>query len=156
MTSDHPINRTLLTLLENQVRRTEAALEDLDESIFDRTPGGDCKTICQIGQHLVMLRRFQLSLLQSPLVDRIPDPDSISSLGQLRSALAEAAGALHEAITEHDPEDWYARPDTPREGLWGDEPTLHRLSRPFNDFVNHLGAIRAIRRILGNGAERTQ
>ena len=67
-----------------------------------------------------------------------------------------AASLLREAIETHDPEDWYTVPATPREGRWGEEPTIMRFVRPFNDFTNHLGSIRAIRRILGHPNERTQ
>jgi len=156
MDQPHPINRSLLTLLENQVARTGAAFEDLDEPTFAAEPGADCNSIQRIGRHLLLLRRFQISMLESPLADEVDLPERDESLDGLRRTLDEAAGLLRHAIVDHDPDDWYTVPDPAREGRWGDEATLLRFVRPFNDFTNHLGAIRAIRRILGKPNERTQ
>jgi hypothetical protein len=153
-TSD--INQTLLALLDNQVARTEAAFADLPEAAFDRTPGGDCNSIAAITRHLVMLRRFQLGLLGSPLAQRIADPESLSGLDASMAALTEATALLRTALAEHDPGDWHVVSDPPRPGPWAEDPTLTRFTRPFNDFVNHLGAIRAIRRILECPAANTQ
>ena len=152
----HPVNRTLLTLLENQVERADAALENLPEEIFDTSPGHDCNSIAAIGRHLLKLRHFQLSLLGSPLAGEVPDPESVTSVAGLRQKLHAGADLLAEAIAAHDPDDWFAVPSTPREGLWGESPTIVRVSRPLNDYVNHLGSIRSIRRLLGHPAQRTQ
>jgi alpha-amylase/alpha-mannosidase (GH57 family) len=70
--------------------------------------------------------------------------------------LDASTDVISEAIRTHDPEDWMRTPRVPREGMWGDEPTLFRFVRPLNDVTNHLGAIRALRRIDGNPADRTQ
>lgn len=156
MSELHPINRCLLVILENQVARTKAALCDLPEDLYDAAPGGDCKSIRAIGAHLILLRRFQLTLLDSPLADRVAEPNSATNPKDLLRALEEAAELVRQAITAHDPEDWLALPDPPRDGKWGEDPTLLRVTRPLNDFVNHLGAIRAIRRIHGKPADRTQ
>ena len=158
MSALHPINQTLLAVVDNQIVRTNAALEDLRDDVSRFEPGGDCNSILGIGRHLLMLRRFQMILLQSPLADRVDDPDAVNSIDELKSKLATATDLLRTAISEHDPEDWQADPSAgaPRPGPWSDEPTLQRFVRPLNDFANHLGAIRAIRRSQGNPAERTQ
>ncbi len=156
MNGPHPINRTLLTLLDNQERRTLAALDGLSESVFAASPGGDCKSIRDICRHLLGLRRFQLTLLESPLAAEVDDPETIHSPESALYGLKAAASLVRRALAEYEAEHWYAIPDPPRDGLWGDEPTLDRFSRPFNDFVNHLGAVRAIRRINGNPAGKTQ
>ena len=158
MSTLHPINQTLLAVVDNQIVRTDAALEDLRDDVSRFEPGGDCHSIIGIGRHLLMLRRFQMILLQSPLADRVDDPDTVDGIDELKSKLATATDLLRTAISEHDPEDWQADPSAgaPRPGPWSDEPTLQRFVRPLNDFANHLGAIRAIRRSQGNPAERTQ
>lgn len=156
MSDVHPINLTLLTLLDNQAARTEAALHELPDSILRASPGFDCNCILDIVRHLLDLRRFQLMLLESPLVADVPAADAFDDLPPLRDAVAAATDLVREAITVHDATDWFAVPDPPREGRWGDEPTLLRLGRPFNDFVNHLGAIRALRRTMGYPATVTQ
>ncbi len=158
MSTLHPINRTLLAVVDNQIARTDAVFEDLREDVFRFEPGGDCHSIIEVGRHLLMLRRFQMMLLQSPLAERVDDPDAADGMDELRSKLASATDLLRIAISEHDPEDWQADPPAgaPRPGPWSDEPTLQRFVRPLNDFANHLGAIRAIRRSQGNPAERTQ
>lgn len=156
MSDIHPANWTLLTLLENQVTRTAAALEGLDEETYQAEPGNDCNSIRKIGEHLLKLRRFQLTLMESPLAADAPPPEQAATVTGLAEALVEATDLVRRAIQKHDPDDWFAVPATPREGPWGDLPTLVRLSRPFNDFTNHLGAVRAIRRIRGCGAKQTQ
>ena len=158
MSTLHPINQTLLAVVDNQIVRTDAALEDLRDDVFRAEPGGNCNSILGIGRHLLMLRRFQIILLQSPLAERVDDPDTVDGMDELKSKLATATELLRTAISEHEPEDWHADPssDAPRPGPWSDEPTLQRFVRPLNDFANHLGAIRAIRRSRGNPAERTQ
>ena len=158
MSALHPINQTLLAVVDNQVVRTDAVFEDLREDVFRFEPGGDCNSILGIGRHLLMLRRFQMVLLQSPLAERVEDPEAVEGMDELKSKLASATDLLRTAISEHDPEDWHADPPAgaPRPGPWSDEPTLQRFVRPLNDFANHLGAIRAIRRSQGNPAERTQ
>lgn len=158
MSSINPINQTLLTILDNQIARTDATFQGLRDDVFAAEPGGDCNSILDIGRHLLGLRRFGLSLLQSPFQEQIDDPDSVVDLNDLLTKLASATDLLAKAITDHDPEDWYKQPpvEEPRPGMWGDEATILRLVRPLNDFTNHLGAIRAIRRIQNNPAERTQ
>ena len=44
----------------------------------------------------------------------------------------------------------------PLEEKWPTEAQLARMGKPFNDFTNHIGSIRAIRRILGCPIESTQ
>ena len=151
-----PISRTLMAVLDNQVARTDRALEGLQSDVFDASPGGDCNSIRGIGEHLLQLRKFQLKLLDSPLTDTVAEPDSAQSPQTLAAKLAEAVDLLRQAIAAHDPEDWFRKPDSPRKGPWGDDPTIERFVRPLNDFTNHLGGIRAIRRMLGNPAEGTQ
>ncbi|MHC4989834.1 MAG: DinB family protein [Planctomycetota bacterium] len=151
-----PTARALLVLLDNQEARTAAALEGLDASLVDTGPGGDCHGIRDIVRHLVALRRFQLTLLESPRAESVRDVGEAASFEELVDVLHDSTRLVRVAIEEHDPEDWYAHPDPPREGKWGDEPTIVRFGRPFNDLVNHLGSIRTIRRMHGNPAERTQ
>jgi hypothetical protein len=156
MKNQNQINRTLLTILENQAARTQCAFEGLSEQVFEASPGGDCNAISQIGQHLLVLRRFQLTLLESPSAAQVAEPESVDSLDDLVGQLEAATHLVRQAIEVHDADDWYRVPDSPREGPWGEEPTLARLTRPLNDFTNHLGAVRTIRRSLGNPADRTQ
>jgi uncharacterized damage-inducible protein DinB len=150
-----PTARTLLTLLDNQVARTDAALAGLSADAFVAEPGGECNSILRIGRHLVMLRRFQLALLESPLAEEVDDPERVETIDELRDALDRSSELLRRALADHDVDDWFFAPQTPREGMWGEQPTIERFTRPFNDFTNHLGGIRAIRRIMGHGAERT-
>jgi len=150
----HPINRTLLALHDNQVRRVGRVFEGLREDVFVLEPGADCKSIRQIGEHLLHLHRFMLTLLGSPLGGDVPD--GCESVGELRENLKAAGALLRRAIAEHDPDDWFADPPAGREGPWADEPTLARFARPFNDVTNHLGGIRAIRRMQGNPADKAQ
>ncbi|HUW84863.1 MAG TPA: DinB family protein [Phycisphaerae bacterium] len=152
----HPATQVLLAILENQVNRTEAAFDGLNEEVLTKEPGGDCNSILRIGRHLIGLRRFQLSLLGSADASKVADPKSIGNLAQLLPALHQSAALVRDAIREHDADDWFAQPDAPREGPWCDEPTIHRLVRPLSDFTNHLGAVRAIRRMYDCPAERTQ
>ncbi len=156
MAAINPIAQTLVTLLENQDRRTEFAFKDLPEEAYRVEPGHDCNSIERIGEHLVRLRQFQLMLLESPLAQQVPSISSADNMAELLPALAEASDLVRQAIETHDPVDWYRVPDPPRDGTWGEDPTLLRLARPFNDYTNHLGAVRAIRRILGHGVEQTQ
>ncbi len=155
MAAPHPISQTLLELLTNQSNRTRFALEGLAPEVFSADPGGGCHSIQQIGEHLVGLRGFQLMLLGSGLAKDMPEK-AVASVDDLRSKLDQATDLVRRAIQEHDPDDWHAKPTEPREGPWAELPTLIRVIRPINDFTNHLGAIRAIRRILGNSAEQTQ
>jgi hypothetical protein len=156
MSQPHPINQTLLTLLDNQIARTTAAFEDMREETFTAVPGGDCKSIADITSHLFKLRSFQLKLIESSRIEQMPDASAFKSISDHLAALDCAAQLIRDAITEHDPDDWTNTPNPPREGMWGDLPNLTRLTRPFNDFTNHLGSIRAIRRILGDPAQQTQ
>lgn len=154
--SVHPQTRVLLAILENQLARTDACLEGLISANLDAVPGGDCHTIRQILGHLLDLRGFQLFLLRSPLQAQMPKVAPTANLVEITQALEQAAGLVRRELELHDPEDWFALPSEPRPGPWGGEATLIRFSRPLNDFTNHLGAIRALRRILGNPAVRTQ
>jgi hypothetical protein len=151
----HPINQTLLLLLDNQASRTYFAFEGLDAGLFTLDPGAGCNSIQKIGEHLIGLRGFQLLLLGSELAKDMPEK-SAASLEELLSKLDAATALVRRAIESHDPEDWHADPTGPREGPWAELPTLLRFVRPMNDFTNHLGAIRALRRIHGNPAEKTQ
>jgi hypothetical protein len=152
----HPQNQVLLAIIANQVARTEACLEGLTQANLDVPPGGDCQSIRGIIGHLLGLRGFQLSLLQSPLQEQMPKLAPSASLEQISQALAKAEELVRAAVKSHDPADWFATPREARTGPWANDPTLIRFSRPLNDFTNHLGAIRAIRRMLGNPAARTQ
>ena len=152
----NPISRTLLAVLDNQVARTDRALEGLQSDVFDASPGGDCNSIRSIGEHLLQLRKFQLKLLESPLADKVADPGCVQSPDTLSAKLAEAVDLLRQAIASHDPDDWFRKPDSPRKGPWGDEPTIERFVKPLNDFTSHLGGIRTIRRMSNNPAEGTQ
>jgi uncharacterized damage-inducible protein DinB len=156
MSQPHPINQTLLTLLDNQVARTTAAFEDIERATFDAEPGSDCNSIRRISEHMVKLRGFMLKILESPLAEQMPQVEPHETLEHRFAHLDRATRLLHQAIEQYPPDQWHTPPAEPREGPWGDEPTLARLSRPFNDFVNHLGAIRTIRRIVGDPAPRTQ
>lgn len=150
-----PINQTLLHLLENQANRTHYAFEGLNAEVFTNDPGGGCNSIQQIGEHLIGLRGFQLMLLGSDLAKQMPAKDA-ATVDELVSKLDTATALVRQAIESHDPADWHAEPTEPREGPWAELPTLIRVIRPINDFTNHLGAIRAIRRIMGNPADQTQ
>jgi len=156
MTDLHAVNRSLVTILENQIRRTDAAFEALPDEVYNADPGGGCNSIRKIGEHLIRLRQFQLMLLRSPLAEQVPSVDAGETVEQLLQALARGADLVRQAIERHDPADWYERPATPREGRWGEDPTIERFVRPFNDYTNHLGSIRAIRRMMGVGADRVQ
>ena len=152
----HPQTEVLLAILANQMARTDACLEGLTPANLDAPPGGDCQSIRGIIGHLLQLRGFQLLLLESPLQAQAPKLAPSASLDEISQALARAAELVRTAVKSHDPADWYATPQQERPGPWGNDPTLIRFSRPLNDFTNHLGAIRAIRRMLGNPAARTQ
>ncbi len=97
-----------------------------------------------------------MEMLSCPGAERIDVPERVASLEDLIARLDDATRHVRSAIAEHDPDDWYAVPDTPRAGKWGNEPTIVRVVRPVNDFTNHLGAVRAIRRLCGNPIDRTQ
>ena len=150
----HPAAQTLVAIVDNQAARTVAALRGLREDVFTASPGGQTRSIFAIGRHLLSLRKMQLNILGSPLVGQMPDADSISSIGQLRRALASGAKLLKQAILEYNPANWCRKPLRPRKGVWGDQPTIVRLTRPLNDFTSHLGDIRTIRSIFGNPVRR--
>jgi len=169
MTEPHPINRTLLVILDNQIARRRIALADLPESVFALEPGGGCNSIRSIGAHLMQLRRFVLLLLgeMSPeeLEAGATADVTVESAAELQAALDAIDERVRAAIEHHDPEDWLAAPpaglDTEtlkarRPGMWPELPTIERVVKPLNDFVNHLGGIRAIRRIHGFPVETTQ
>lgn len=150
------VSRVLLTILHNQARRVEAALAGLDEGVFRAAPGGDARSIFQIGAHLVHLQKFQLTLLGSPLAEQVREIEDDCGVAELRARLAAGFELVAQAVAGHDEADWFAAPAGPRPGPWADEPTLQRFVRPLNDLVSHVGSIRAIRRILGSPAEQTQ
>ncbi len=152
----HPQTQVLLAILANQIARTDASLEGLDQANLDVIPGGDCQSIRGILRHLLELRGFQLFLLQSPLQRHMPEITASANLEEITQVLAQANELVRTAVESHDPKDWFVTPPEPRPGPWATDPTLIRFSRPLNDFTNHLGAIRAIRRMLGNPAARTQ
>ena len=110
MSTLHPINQTLLVVVDNQIARTEAAFEDLRDDVFRAEPGSDCNSILDIGRHLLMLRRFQMMLLQSALTERVDDPETVDGMDELKSKLASATDLLRTAISEHNPEDWHGSP----------------------------------------------
>ena len=149
------IAQTLLALLDNQIKRTEAVFEGMTAEMFCGEPGGSCNSILGISRHLVGLRIFQQTFLGISKASK-PDPKAVVSLEKLLSVLSQEDRALREAIEHYPADDWFATSLSPREGRWGDEPTIQRFARPFNDFTNHLGAIRALRRIMNCPAERTQ
>tara|TARA_R110002111_G_scaffold97882_2_gene151194 strand:+ start:129 stop:587 length:459 start_codon:yes stop_codon:yes gene_type:complete len=151
----NPISHTLIHLLENQHDRTRCALEGLRETDFTRAADGDCNNIQAIGEHMITLRGFQLLLLGSELGKQMPE-STAATLRELNTKLDQAFELVRQAIESHDPEDWYAEPTEPREGPWAELPTVVRVVRPINDFTNHIGGIRALRRIFGNPAEKTQ
>ncbi|GEM_PF-3225086 len=151
-----PFAAALCVTLDNQIARMHAALEDLPQEAYDAEQPNDCNSIRAIGAHLITLCRFQLILLESELAESIPDDHAAATPAQLRELLGASMQQVRRAIADHDPADWLRVPAAPREGNWGDEPTAMRFVRPFNDLVNHLGAIRALRRVMGVPNERTQ
>ena len=149
-----PVARALVAIVDNQVARTVAALRGLREDVFLAAPGGQTRSVLEIGRHLLSLRKIQLSVLGSALVEQMPDAGPISSVDGLRRGLASAARLLKRAIQDHDSADWCRKPARRRRGMWGDQPTVVRLVRPLNDFTSHLGDIRTLRGILGNPVGR--
>lgn len=147
-----PINRTLVALVDNQVERTRQALAGLAAADFDALPGGDCNSIRSIGEHLLMLRGFQLKLLESPLADDVAKADETTTCEELVELLDQAADLVRQGIAAHDSADWFRQPEQPRRGPWPNDATIVRVMRPLNDYANHLGAIRTIRRIRGQPA----
>lgn len=154
MSDTHPTAATMQALLNNQADRTRAALDGMDDALLDRDPGGGCMTIRENLRHMVNLIAMQLSMMDQP-ADAVWAASESRTVADYTRALEQGIKALGEAFARHDPEDWFARPATPRDGYWGDEPTLHRLSRPFNDYVNHLGAIRIVRKQFASPATKT-
>ena len=106
MSDIHPTNQVLITILENQMVRTEIAFEGLATETYSAEPGGDCNSLERIGKHLISLRQFQLMLLESPLAERVPSLIASGSVEELLPALKKAAELVHKAIVQHDPEDW--------------------------------------------------
>ena len=150
----HPAAEVFVRILENQVARTDAALRGLRADVFTAAPGGQTRSIREVGKHLLYLRRIQLKMLAPQQVSRMPIADTITSVTDLRKALATAATLLIEAVFAHGPADWRRKPRRCRPGPWGDQPTIVRFARPLNDFTSHLGDIRTIRSILGNPVGR--
>ena len=105
---------------------------------------------------LLGLRKSQLTLRRSPLVAEAPTRAASAPLAEVTDNPMAGAALVGRAIEEHAPQDWFATPAALRPGPWGDEPTLARLVGPLDDFTNHRGAVRAIRRMRGNPAPRTQ
>jgi len=150
----HPVTRACIAILDNQVARTTAALKGLREDVFTAEPGGRTRSIVEIGRHLLSLRRMQARILDAPLPRRAMKANSASSVAALRQTLREAARLLKQAMLEYDPVNWCCKPSRRRRGVWGDRPTIVRLTRVLNDFTSHLGDIRTIRSILGNPVGR--
>ena len=92
------MNEVLVTILENQAVRTEAALKGLGDDVFTAEPGGDVRAIAEIGRHLLSLRKMKLVMLESKLVEEMPDRELIGSAEDLWDRLAGAAALLREAI----------------------------------------------------------
>ncbi|MCC7407961.1 MAG: DinB family protein [Phycisphaeraceae bacterium] len=149
-----PVVGVLLVMLDNQAARTRHALEGIEEREFLAAPGGDCHSVQQIGRHLVQLRQLQLLILTGG--QPAGAPPLAGSAAELMGQLTEATAPVRQAIMTHEPGDWLSAPASPRPGPWGSDATIVRFARPFNDFTNHLGAIRAIRRILGRPAPGVQ
>jgi hypothetical protein len=145
----------LLAILDNQASRTGHALADVPTDVFTTEAGGGCHSIAQIGRHLVELRCFQLRLLGIDGYDPNAFPQAADAAALL-ALLDRLTQRVRAAIRDHAAADWMQAPASPRPGPWGDEPTLQRVVRPLNDFTSHLGAIRAIRRILGHPAAGVQ
>jgi len=149
--------QTLVVLLDNQQSRLRHALHDLPDDVFTKIPGGDCNCIRDICAHMVRLRSFSMMLLGSPLVDDAPSQDGIDSVADALARLDRGTDLLREAINGVPDGDWMSVLDPPPlADKWAGETQLARLGKPFNDYTNHIGGIRAIRRILGSPIESTQ
>ena len=153
MVETQGINQVLVTILENQEARTEAALNGVRDDVFTAEPGEDVRATLEIGRHLLGLRKMQLMMLESQLEAEMPDTESITSAEDLLQRLESAGKLLKQAVLDYNPEDWLSTPKQPRRGPWGDLPTVVRLTRPLNDFASHLGSIRTIRRSMANPVE---
>ncbi|MEQ9616620.1 MAG: DinB family protein [Phycisphaerales bacterium] len=149
--------QTLSVLLANQQSRLRHALKDLPAELFTKQPGGDCNGIREICSHLVRLRAFQMMLIGSPLADEAPSKDGIKDAADAIERLEKTVPLLESAIGDVPDGDWLrVLSPPPLAEKWPTENQLARLSKPFNDFTNHIGGIRAIRRILGSPVETTQ
>ena len=149
--------QTLAVLLDNQRSRTRHALAALPPELFTRDPGGEANTIRTICEHMIRLHTFQMMLIGSPLADGAPSNEGVITVDEAIGRLMEGSERLERAIDDVPEEDWlrtFSPP--PMKDKWPNDPQLVRLARPFNDYSNHLGAIRAIRRVFGSPAETTQ
>ncbi len=141
--------RVLLAIVDNQRARTGAALRGLREDVFKAEPADGGRSIREIGRHLFALRRMQLNVLKRRSVEELLQLDPVTSVSDLRRKLSAAAKAVRDTIAEQTCSDLltpYPRGRTSRPG----ETKLDRLAVRLNDFTNHIGAIRAMRRVLGN------
>ena len=149
--------QTLSILLENQRSRTRHALTGLSSELYTKDPGEGVNTIRAVCEHMIMLHRFQMMLIGSPLADGAPESEGVVTVDDAIGRLMEGSERLERAIDDVPEEHWlqvFSPP--PMEEKWPNDPQLVRLSRPFNDYSNHLGSIRTIRRLLGSPAETTQ
>lgn len=149
--------QTLSILLENQRTRTRHALSGLPAELFTKDPGDGVNTIRAICEHMISLHRFQMMLIGSPLANDAPQSDGVVTVDDAIGRLMEGSERLERAIDDMPEEHWlevFSPP--PMEKKWPNDPQLVRLSRPFNDYSNHLGSIRTIRRLFGSPAEMTQ
>ena len=149
--------QTLAVLLDNQRSRTRHALAGLPEELFTKDPGGGCNPVRDICAHMVRLHAFQMMLIGSRFADEAPSMDGIESVDDALDRLAKGSELLERAIGDVPEGDWLrVLSPPPLEEKWPTEAQLARLSKPFNDYTNHLGSIRSIRRLLSSPAETTQ
>ena len=94
MSALHPVTQTFIAILDNQVARTAAGLKALREDVLMAAPGEQTRSIFEIGRHLLSLRRIQLKILAPPLLEQMPNADSMPSVDELRRKLALAAELL--------------------------------------------------------------
>ena len=149
--------QTLSVLLDNQRSRTRHALMDLPQDVFTKDPGNGCNCIRDICAHMVRLHAFQMMLIGSPFADEAPSKDGIETVEDALDRLEKGSALLERAIGDVPEGDWLrVLSPPPLEEKWPTEAQLARMGKPFNDFTNHIGSIRAIRRILGCPIESTQ
>jgi len=149
--------RTLTTILDNQLSRTRHAIGGTPDEFFHAQPGGGCNSIANICGHLVRLHAFQMMLIGSPLADETPSKEGVKDASDAVERLMASGALLRRAIEEASEADWHVVLDPPPlPEKWVGETQLERMCKPFNDYVNHLGGIRAIRRIMGSPVETTQ
>ena len=140
-----PMTQVLLAIVDNQSARTAAALKGLREDMFAAaTPDGG-RSIRETGRHLFALRRMQLKALRPAALARLPHLDPVASVADLESKLDATAQLVREAIAASADRDLLA----PCAGHRA-ETRLDRLVVRLNDYTNHLGDIRTLRRLMGN------